>query len=269
MPRKLQTPLDKMTRTSAGKRSYTKTDRKRGRYIRSRVPKGKPSDLAFDATFRAAAPHQSNRDRSEQAFVVESDDIRDKVRVKRAANLIMFVVDASWSMAAAERMEATKGAIMSLLMDAYQRRDQVGLIVFQKEEARLVMPPTSSVELAKKALVDVPVGGKTPLSAGLLLAHKVMVQQTRLYPDIRPLMILLTDGAGNVSVSHMPAQQEAHRAARMIIEERIRSVVINMEHASFDRGLAQALADELDAPCYSLGQLRADTIYETVKGELR
>lgn len=267
--RRLQTPLDKMTRTSAGKRSYTKTDRKRGRYIRSRIPAGKPKDLAFDATLRAAAPHQRERDRSENALAIESQDIRDKVRVKRSANLILFVVDASWSMAAAERMEATKGAIMSLLLDAYQRRDQVGLIVFQKEEARLVMPPTSSVELAKKALTDVPVGGKTPLSAGLLLAHKVMVQQTRLYPEIKPLMILLTDGAGNVSVSHLPAQKEAHRAAKMITEESIRSVVINMEHVSFDRGLAQALADELEAPCYTLGQLRADTIYETVKGELR
>ncbi|MDM8529314.1 VWA domain-containing protein [Anaerolineales bacterium HSG24] len=257
-----------MTRHSSGKRSYTKTDRKRGRYIRAKVPHGKSRDLAFDATLRAAAPHQSKRDRSERALVVESDDIRDKVRVRRAANLIMFVVDASWSMAAAERMEATKGAIMSLLMDAYQRRDQVGLIVFQKEQATLIMPPTSSVELAKKALADIPVGGKTPLSSGLLLAHQVMTRQIRLQPDIMPMMILLTDGAGNVSISNLPAQQEAHSAAKMIREESVRSVVINMEHASFDRGLAQSLADELDATCYNLGQLRADTIYETVKVEL-
>ena len=191
------------------------------------------------------------------------------MRVRRASNLILFVVDASWSMAAAERMEATKGAIMSLLVDAYQRRDQVGLIVFQKEEARLVLPPSSSVELAKKALSDVPVGGKTPLSAGLYLAFRVLTQQTRLHPEVLPLMILLTDGAGNVSMSELPAQEEAHRMARMIQEEDIRSVVINMEHASFDRGLAQALADELKAPCYTLHQLRADTLYQTVKDELR
>ena len=258
-----------MTRSAAGKRSYTKTDRKRGRYVQSRPAKGKPKDLAFDATLRAAAPHQVNRDRSERALAVESSDIRDKVRVRRAANLILFVVDASWSMAAAERMEATKGAIMSLLMDAYQRRDQVGLVVFQKEEARLALPPTSSVELAKKALSDVPVGGKTPLSAGLILAHQVMTRHMRINPEIMPLMILLTDGAGNVSVSNLPAQEEAHRAAQMIHEENIRSVVINMEHASFDRGLAQALAIELDAPCYALADLKADTLYQTVKDELR
>lgn len=267
--RRLQTPLDKMTRTSAGKRSYTKTDRKRGRYIQARPVRGKPRDVAFDATLRAAAPFQLQRDRSNRALAIESQDIQDKVRVRRTANLILFVVDASWSMAAAERMEATKGAIMSLLMDAYQRRDQVGLVVFQKEEARLALPPTSSVELAKKALRDVPVGGKTPLSAGLLLAHRVMSQHLKLNPEIMPLMILLTDGAGNVSVSNLPAQEEAHRAAKMIVEENIRSVVINMEHASFDRGLAQALAVELNAPCYTLNDLRADTLYRTVKEELR
>jgi magnesium chelatase subunit D len=268
-PRRLQTQLDRMTRPASGKRSYTKTERKRGRYIQSRPARGKPRDLAFDATLRAAAPYQRFRDHSERALVVESQDIQDKVRVKRASNLILFVVDASWSMAAAERMEATKGAIMSLLMDAYQRRDQVGLVVFQKEEARLVLPPTSSVELAKHALADVPVGGKTPLSAGLFMAFHVLTRQLRLHPEVMPLMILLTDGAGNVSVSNLPAQEEAHMAARMIEEGGIRSVVINMEHASFDRGLAQALADELGGPCYTLHQLRADTLYRTVKGELK
>jgi magnesium chelatase subunit D len=267
--RRLQTPLDKMTRPTAGKRSYTKTDRKRGRYIQARPAHGKPRDVAFDATLRAAAPFQISRDRTNRALAVEREDIHDKVRVRRAANLILFVVDASWSMAAAERMEATKGAIMSLLLDAYQRRDQVGLVVFQKEEARLVLPPTSSVELAKQALSDVPVGGKTPLSAGLLLAHRVLTQQKRLHPEIMSLMILLTDGAGNVSVSDLPAQEEAHRVARMIEEEGIRSLVINMEHASFDRGLAQALADELHGPCYTLHDLKADTLYRTVKDELR
>ena len=269
MPRRLQTPLDKMTRSSPGKRSYTKTERKRGRYIQARPARGKPRDVAFDATFRAAAPYQLRRDRSGRALAVENQDIQDKVRVRRASNLILFVVDASWSMAAAERLEAPKGAIMSLLLDAYQRRDQVGLVVFQKEEARLVLPPTSSVELAKKALSDVPVGGKTPLSAGLLLAHRVLTQQVRLHPEIMPLMILLTDGAGNVSISDLPAQEEAHRVAKLVKEEGIRSVVINMEHASFDRGLAQALAEELNGPCYTLHELKADTLYQTVKDELR
>jgi Mg-chelatase subunit ChlD len=267
-PKRLQTPLDKLTRSQAGKRSFTRTERKRGRYIQARPAHGKTRDIAFDATIRAAAPHQIEREHDGTVFAIQMGDLQKKVRVRRAANLILFVVDASWSMAAAERMEATKGAIMSLLMDAYQRRDQVGLVVFQREEARLVLLPTSSVELAKHALADVPVGGKTPLSAGLLLAHRVITQYIRQNPDVMPLMILLTDGAGNVSMTDLPAQDEAHRVAAVIREAGIRSVVINMEHASFDRGLAQALADELDGPCYTLRQLKADALYQTVRSEL-
>jgi magnesium chelatase subunit D len=95
------------------------------------------------------------------------------------------------------------------------------------------------------------------------------MQQTRLHPEIMPMLILLTDGAGNVSISDLPAQEEAHRTAKMIQDEDIRSVVINMEHASFDRGLAQALAEELNAPCYTLHELKADTLYQTVREELR
>ncbi|MBC8253718.1 MAG: VWA domain-containing protein [Ardenticatenia bacterium] len=257
-----------MTRSKSGKRSSTLTDRKRGRYIQARPAHGNTRDIAFDATLRAAAPFQVHRESPDTAFAIETQDLQRKVRVRRSANLILFVVDASWSMAAAERMEATKGAIMSLLMDAYQRRDQVGLVVFQKEEARLVLPPTSSVELAQRALADVPVGGKTPLSAGLMMAYRVLTRQMQLRPEVMPLMILLTDGAGNVSMTDMPAQEEAHHVASLIRADHIRSVVINMEHATFDRGLAQALADEMDAPCYTLHQLRAETLYQTVRSEI-
>lgn len=267
--KRLQSSLDKMTRSQAGRRSYTKTERKRGRYVQSRPAREKPRDVAFDATFRAAAPHQKDRDKTNRAFAIERQDIQEKVRVRRTANLILFSVDASWSMAAAERMEATKGAIMSLLMDAYQRRDQVGLVVFQKETARLVLPPTGSVGLAKKALADVPVGGKTPLSAGLHLSHQVLTKHVQAHPEMKPIMILLTDGAGNVSMSNLPAQEEAHHIARAIHGDNIKSVVINMEHPSFDRGLAQALADDLDGPCYTLAELKAETLYETVKEELK
>jgi magnesium chelatase subunit D len=258
-----------LTRRSAGRRSRTKTDRKRGRYIQSRIPKkDRVTDLAFDATLRAAAPHQAKRDRSKTALAVHQSDIREKVRVRRSANLVLFVVDASWSMAVAERMEATKGAIMSLLTDAYQRRDRVGLVVFNKNEAKLVLPPTNSVHLARKALADVAVGGKTPLSAGLLLAYDVFRQEANTHPDVMPLMLLLTDGAGNVSMSNLPPQEEAHRIAGLIRDHNIRSVVINMEHAAFDQGLAQLLAENLDAPCHTLEDLHAEALYQTVLEQL-
>jgi magnesium chelatase subunit D len=267
--RRLDTQLDRLTRNKAGRRSQTKTDRKRGHYIQSRLPhKDRVTDLAFDATVRAAAPHQKERDRADVALALEKQDLREKVRVRRSANLILFVVDASWSMAVSERMEATKGAIMSLLTDAYQRRDRVGLIVFNKNNSNLVLPPTNSVKLAKQALLDIAVGGKTPLSAGLLMAYEVFKKEAYTHPDVMPMMILLTDGAGNVSMSDLPPQEEAHRIAVLIREAEVRSVVINMEHAAFDQGLAQLLADNLDAPCHSLADLRADTLYRTVLQEL-
>jgi magnesium chelatase subunit D len=301
MTRKLNTPLDKMTRNSAGKRSTTRTKRKRGRYIKATPMQGRVEDLAFDATLRSAAVHQKRRKdeiqettdpstssgQSEQqktegesssvvhrqssspAFHVRRSDYQKKIRVRRAANLILFVVDASWSMAVAERMAATKGAIMSLLTDAYQRRDRVGLVVFQKSTATLILPPTSSVELAQKALQDIPVGGKTPLSAGLTLSFHVITREKRLHPDVMPLMIVLTDGAGNVSMSNLPPQVEAHRMANQIRDEHIRSVVINMEHVAFDQGLARKLAENLDARCLSLRELHAEALYEAVKSELK
>ena len=271
-PRSLNTPLDKLTRNQGGKRSRTRTDRKRGRYIQARPTFGKTNDLAFDATLRAAAPFQTRREEqkaeNEVAFAIKPEDFHKKIRVRKAANLIMFVVDASWSMAVAERMSATKGAIMSLLTDAYQRRDRVGLIVFQKNQSRLILPPTSSVLLAQKAMADIPVGGKTPLSAGLMMAFKVITQEQRLHPDVMPLMILLTDGAGNVAMTDLPPQAEAYRTADMIHEEKIRSVVINMEHAAFDQGLARGLAEHLGCACLTLSDLRAETLYKTVKEEL-
>lgn len=214
------------------------------------------------------------RDRAPQralhrvAFSIENSDLQRKIRVKRASNLILFVVDASWSMAVAERMSATKGAIVSLLTDAYQRRDRVGLIVFQKNRATLVLPPTNSVQLATRALADIPVGGKTPLSAGLTLAFKVFEQEKRTHPDVMPMMILLTDGAGNVAITDLAPQEEAHRAADQLREAKIRGVVINMEHVAFDQGLARALAERLGAPCYTLRELKAESLYQTVKDEL-
>ncbi len=264
--RKLDTQLDKLSRDRAGRRSYTKTDRKRGRYIQSRLPKkDKVTDLAFDATLRAAAPYQKDREgESDMALKLKRSDLREKVRVKRTANLVLFVVDASWSMAVSERMEATKGAIMSLLTDAYQRRDRVGLIVFNKNKSNLVLPPTNSVELARKALENVAVGGKTPLSAGLMMAFEVFQKEKYTHPDVQPLMILLTDGAGNVSLGNRPPQEEAHNLANAIKESNIRSVVINMEHAAFDQGLASALAEKLDAPCHSMADIKADNLYRAV-----
>jgi magnesium chelatase subunit D len=270
-PRRLDTPLDKMVRRFAGRRSRTRTERKRGRYVQARPSPSNPDDLAFDATLRAAAPFQRERsaDRTRVAFSVHSGDYMRKVRVRRAANLILFLVDASWSMAVAERMQATKGAILSLLTDAYQRRDRVGLIVFQKDRATQVLPPTNSVLLAQRALADIPVGGKTPLSSGLKLAAEVIQREKMLHPEVMPLLIILTDGAANVALGKKPPLEESYEIAAQIAREHVHSVVINMEHISFDQGLAQDLANHLEAPCYALNELKAENLYYAVRQEMR
>jgi Mg-chelatase subunit ChlD len=267
-PRRVDSPMDRLTRRSAGKRSTTRTSRKRGRYIQARPAEGDLSDIALDATLRQAALQQSEREGEPDHLTILPDDVQKKVRVRRAANLILFVVDASWSMAGAQRMEATKGAIMSLLVDAYQKRDRVGLVVFQKEESRLVLPFTSSVELAQDALRHLPVGGKTPLSAGLMLAYRVFRRELRLHPQAMPLMVVLTDGAGNVSLTETPPREEAQKIADLIHRAGIHSVVVNMEHQAYDRGLADNLAQALGGPCYCLGDLKAAELYRTVREEL-
>ena len=269
--RRLETLQDRRVRSLGGRRSRTRTTLKRGRYIGAYPSPHDASDLAFDATLRAAAPFQSERREEspqESALHLHPEDYRKKVRVRRSANLIVFVVDASWSMAVSERMEATKGAILSLLTDAYQRRDRVGMIVFQKDRATLVLPPTNSIDLAKRMLVNLPVGGKTPLAAGLWLAQQAVEKEVRRYPELTPLLVILTDGAGNVSMGDMPPQIEAYHVAEQIRASDVRSIVINMESADFDKGLAQSLADHLGGVCYNLSSLHAESLLSMVRGEL-
>ncbi|MGI6250196.1 MAG: vWA domain-containing protein [Anaerolineaceae bacterium] len=272
-PRQLDTPLDEMVRKQGGRRSQTKSKNKRGRYIQASPAPGDKADVAFDATLRSAAPFQNQREELKKerdvAFAVRSDDFQKKVRVKKTANLILFLVDGSWSMAVAERMNATKGAILSLLTDAYQRRDRVGLVVFQKDRATLVLSPTNSVLLAQRALVNIPVGGKTPLAAGLQMAYEVIKREKILHPDVQPLLIVLTDGAGNVPIGQGPVQKEIDELAALFPAEGIHSVVINMELQAFDQGLAKDLAEKMGAVCYSLQELKGDTLYRTVQREIQ
>lgn len=266
-PKHLRTYLDRLTRRTTGRRSATRSER-RGHYAFSRPADSWREDLALDATFRRAAPEQIRRPHEGLALSISEEDLMRKIRVRKARNLILFVVDASWSMAAAERMVATKAAIMSLLLDAYQKRDRVGLITFQREEARLVLPPTNSVSLATRLLEDLAVGGMTPLSRGLYLAHRVLKQELRKDAKVRPMMIILTDGAGNVSMGTLPPQEEAMEVSRLIKKSQIHSVVINTESPAFDRGLARKLAEGLGSECYSLPELGAKGLTQMVLAEM-
>ena len=147
------------------------------------------------ATLTAAAPYQVQRGRTGPGGLrLRREDLREARREGREGNLILFLVDASGSMAARARMGAVKGAVLSLLLDAYQRRDKVGMITFRGSAARVLLPPTSSVEAAAARLAELPTGGRTPLAAGLLRAHEVLRTERLRDPDRRPLLVVVTDG---------------------------------------------------------------------------
>jgi magnesium chelatase subunit D len=264
-----------MARRAAGKRSRTRTSRKQGRYITSR-PAQRVTDLALDATLREAAPYQHQRqaelsdtDTPRRAVLLRRSDLRQKVRVSKTRNAVCFVVDASWSMAAEERMRQTKAAVLALLRDAYQRRDRVGLVSFQRDYATLLLPLTNSVEMAQQRLREMPSGGKTPLSRGLLLGYEVLDRARKQDEEVKPLMVILTDGQANVSMTDLPPQAESYALSDFIAAQNIPCVVIDTEHPVFERGLARQLAQHLQGSYYRLDELREGGLAALVRAELR
>ncbi|MEW6183931.1 MAG: VWA domain-containing protein, partial [Bacillota bacterium] len=257
---------DRLLRKGSGRRSRTRTATRAGRYVRATQQRGR-IDLAFDATLRAAAPHQQRRAKNGLAIAVETGDIREKVREKRIGNLLLFVVDASGSMGAEQRMTAAKGAVLSLLLDAYQKRDRVGMIAFKGEDAAVLLPPTNSVELAHQRLAELPTGGRTPLAAGLYKAYETARAHLFKDPNLSPLLIVISDGRGNVGLADGKPLEEAWRVAALIRdEERIKSLVVDVEREGFLRfGLARRLAEALDAVYYRIEDLKADVLVEAVR----
>ncbi|MBB5931181.1 putative cobaltochelatase [Streptomyces echinatus] len=245
---------------AAGRRSRARTEH--GRTTGARRPRGTLTKLHLAATVQAAAPHQRARGRSGPGLVIRRDDLRQAAREGREGNLVLFVVDASGSMAARQRMSAVKGAVLSLLLDAYQRRDKVGLVTFRGSAADVALPPTSSVDAAAARLESLPTGGRTPLAAGLLKAHEVLRVERLRDPARRALVVLVTDGratGGPEPVAH------AGRAARLFAAEGIASVVVDCESGPVRLGLAGQLAGELGGTAVTLDELRADSIAGLVR----
>src|SRR6266566_2055412 len=226
--RKLDLPRERQARRAAGKRTSTKSETKRGRYVRSSQAE-KVTDVAFDATVRAAAPHQRSRRQAAPDAInklqLESQDLRQKVRERKTGNLIVFVVDASASMDAEQRMLATKGAILSLLRHAYVRRDKVALVAFSGRNARVVLRPTSSVDLAERRLERLSIGGTTPLTHGLMTGLKLIKTERLRDPQVYPLLVLISDGRGNISLFGEEPLLEAQRMAGQIKQEGVRAMV--------------------------------------------
>ena len=264
-------PPDQRSRRALGRRNVTVTDSSAGRYVRSRMPEGKASGLALDATLRAAAPHQVERRAASDlqiAVLIEPWDIRDKVRESKSGSLVLFVVDASGSMGAQRRMVAVKGAIMSLLLDAYQRRDRVGMISFRGTSASLVLPPTNSVDLAQVHLQEMPTGGRTPLSAGLFKAMEVIETERIKDRDVLPLLVLLSDGRGNVALGQDSPLDEAYAAAGIIGDDKVPSVVVDTESGFIRLGMIQPVAEAMGAQYLKLEDLRADSLAEAVRMQM-
>jgi len=241
---------------AAGRRSATEGGS--GRLSAARLPAGRLGSLHLTATLRAAAPYQGRRGRTGPGLDIRPSDLREAVREGREGNLVLFVVDASGSMAARQRMTAVKGAVLSLLMDAYQRRDKVALISFRGSDAELVLPPTSSVEAAAARLTDLPTGGRTPLSAGLLRAADVLRIEAVRDPARRALVVVVTDGRHTSGPS--PELAAAHLA-----RSRAACVVVDCESGPVRLGLASTLGGQLGGVALRIEELSAEALTSIVK----
>jgi magnesium chelatase subunit D len=243
-----------------GRRSRARTDA--GRVVRasSAAPR-RAADVHLPATIAAAAPHQRYRGRTGPGLVLRHDDLRRAEREGREGNLVLFVVDASGSMAARARMSAVSGAVLSLLRDAYQRRDKVGLVAFRAGGADLVLPPTSSVPTAQVRLAALRTGGRTPLAGGLLRARAVLRVERLRDPRRRPLLVLLTDGRATVAARPGgDPVQDACRAAALLAADGVATVVVDCESGPVRLGLAARVGAAAGGPTVGIAELSADQV---------
>ena len=255
-----------------GKKNRIVSEDKHGHYIKAVPAKKDYSDVAADATLRYAAlrqmSHQTGAEQNTLSIRIKPADIMKKVRIRKNSSLVVFLIDLSWSMAVTQRLAATKKAISTILSKAYQFRDDICLIAFQKDSARVIIPPTHSIHLAESAMQNIPVGGKTPLSAGLSLAHEVLQRESIVYGKENICLILLSDCEGNVAMSERDPQEEATEKARQIAAGGYRSIVINSDKMSFGQGYANNLAKQLNASCYLISGLSEDHLIKAVRDEL-
>ncbi|NUT61830.1 putative cobaltochelatase [Herbaspirillum sp. C9C3] len=250
---------------ASGRRSAV-ADASRGSAVRA-VPDANPDRLAIGATLRSAAVRGALAGETGEPLSITRADLHRQVRSGRGANLIVFVVDASGSMAAQRRMEAVKGAVLALLTDAYQRRDQLAVIAFRGEQAQLLLAPTRSADLAEQGLRELPTGGRTPLPHALQLAAQMLQQQTQEAP---PLLVILSDGKANVSLPGSSGEpwSETLQVAQTLAAQGVPALVLDTESGYLRLGRAAQLAEALGAPCLTLEQLTGDALALTVRAQL-
>lgn len=259
-------PVPYQINQGSGRRNLVKSENRQGRYVGYRFAgEEKITDLAFDATVRAAAPFQKMRDKGVRAIAIEKSDMRIKIREKRTGGCILFVVDASASMGANRRMREVKAAILSLLNVSYQKRDRVGLIAFRKDKAELLLGITRSVELAQKKLSDLPTGGKTPLAAGLDLAYEVVMGLKMREPDVSPTVVLVSDGrASGKKTKNSNPFSEALASAERIGNQKINTIILDTENDFIKFHLCDELNKKLNGIVLTMEELKSDGIVEAV-----
>ena len=265
---------DGRARASHGRRTTSRVRDRRGRYVGATLPEGKVTDLAVDATVRAASPFQVRRGAytdGNLALKVEAWDLRQKVRESRVGNLVVFLVDSSGSMGARQRMVAAKGAVISLLMDAYQRRDRVAMIAFRGAQSEVVLPPTGSAKLAQQRLDNLPTGGRTPMARALADAQRLIRQQRERSPDMPPLLVLVSDCRANVGMDKGMSgggdpYEDALRMCEELRQDKVQAIVLDPAPRSNRFGLVERVADALGGEYIPLSELRADAIRAAVRG---
>lgn len=265
------------TARGTGRRSSATSDTGGGRSVGHRIPKQgekvDPGRVSIDASLRAAAGRAAG---SDKPFSIEREDLRTKVRKRKIGNLILLVLDASASMGCNDRIETTKQVVNQLLVDAYQKRDRVGLVTFRDESAQLVLSPTSSVHLARIRVKDMTAGGATPLNHGLALGYQMIKRELRRDPDIAPLLVLITDGYGNVGYASDNPLKESLDIAERIRSEGFTCVVFDTSGSAPRAGgprhgftQARRIAEAMGAEYHRLNELQPEDMLERLERSLR
>jgi magnesium chelatase subunit D len=221
------------------------------------VPQGKASNLALDATIRAAA---IRGEKNGARLTIRPEDFRVKIHKPPHRRLFLFVLDASRSMGAHHRMAVTKGTLLGLLDEAYQKRDEVGLIVMQGEGASLVLPPTRSVRRVQGRVRELPVGGRTPLAHGLRLARETLAQSKRRQPDVSSSVILVSDGHPTLGIDGTPPVQSAERELQLFSQTKADLLLVDTEEGQVHLGMMPEWGRRWNFPCTALDELRPGSV---------
>lgn len=248
-----------------GKRTKVKTDGFSGRYVKHKYPKGKVRDIALGATIRIAACNQKYRAGHKRLIHIKTEDLREKVREKRTGVTILFLVDASSSMGAKRRMALVKGAVLSLLQDAYQKRDKVGVIAFRKNQAEILLNTTRSIDLAQKCLKSLPTGGKTPLALGLCRAYELLKAEKAKETNCLQYLILVSDGKANVPLTHKDAFEDALMVGKKIYNEGIKSMIMDTENGYIHYGFAEKLSKVMGSSYMKINNYSDEEVKTKIK----